>query len=236
MPKGRGAATTDAPQSIGLSGTETMNTIAKVTGGAVYHQSNDIGVDIRKAMDETDVAYTLGFYVEEKALDGKSHDLNVKVGKKPETNGASLRYRKNYLALASKQQPRPTMNELVDDAFDATSIGVMAAAAPDPSKPGVHQVQVRVDMGNLQFEHRADKWVAAFDLGLAMETGTGGAPQVSNKSMSLNLSDDQLKQGFAAGLLVDNSVPSPTKPVRLRVVVQDKSSGLAGSVRIPIVP
>jgi VWFA-related protein len=236
MPKGRNTAAAEAPQSIGLSGTETMNTIAKVTGGAVYHQSNDISVDIRKVMEEADIAYTLGFYVEEKALDGKSHDLNVKLSKKPETNGASLRYRKNYLALASKQQPRPTMNELVDDAFDATSIGVMAAAAPDPSKPGVHQVQVRVDMGNLQFEHRGDKWVAAFDLGLAMETGAGGAPQVSNKSMSLNLSDDQLKQGLAAGLLVDNAVPSPTKPVRLRVVVQDKSSGLAGSVRIPILP
>ena len=234
MPKGRGAAAAPAAPA-GLSGTETVDAIAKATGGNIYHQSNDIGTDVRKVMEENEVNYTLGFYVDAKALDGKSHDLNVRLAKKPATNGAALRYRKNYWALGEKQQPHPAMNELVDDAFDATAIGVMAVTAPDPSKPGVHQVQVRVDMNNLQFEHRADKWVAAFDLGLAVEDGSA-RPAVSNKSMSLNLTDDQLKQGLAAGLLVDNTVPSPAKPVRLRVVVQDRGSGLAGSVRVPVAP
>ena len=235
MPKARGAAVAPA-QSVGLSGTETVDMIAKITGGNTYHQSNDIGTDARKVMEEAQVAYTLGFYVEEKALDGKSHDLNIKLSKKAETNGASLRYRKNYVAFSVKQRPNPAMNDLVDDAFDATAIGVMAVTAPDPSKPDIHQVQVRVDMNNLQFEHRADKWVAAFDLGLAIEGISSGPPQVSTKAMSLNLTDEQLKQGLSAGLLVDNSVPSPPKPVKLRVVVQDKGSGLAGSVRVPMAP
>jgi len=45
------------------------------------------------------VSYALGFYVEEKALDGKLHDVSVKLGTKPELNGASSHYRKRYLAL-----------------------------------------------------------------------------------------------------------------------------------------
>jgi VWFA-related protein len=235
MPKGRGAVAAPS-QSVGLSGTETVDMIAKITGGNTYHQTNDIGADVRKVMEETQVTYMLGFYVEEKALDGKSHDLNIKLAKKTEANGATLRYRKNYLALPSKQQPHPAMNDLVDDPFEATAIGVMAVAVPDSSKPDVDKVQVRVDLNNLQFEHRADKWIAAFDLGLAMEGIASGPPVVSNKSMSLNLTDEQLKQGLNAGLIVDNTVPSPPKPTRLRVVVQDRGSGLAGSVRVPIAP
>ena len=235
MPKGRGGAVAPA-ESVGLSGSETVDAIAKATGGNTYHQTNDIGADVRKVMEDAQVTYTLGFYVDEKNLDGKSHDLNVRLAKKPETSGASVRHGKSYLALATKQESRPSMNQLVDDPLDATAIGLMAAAAPDPSKPGVHMVQVRVDLHNLQFEHRADKWIAAFDLGLALETGGGGAPPVSNKPMTLTLTDDQYKQALAAGLLVDNSIPSPTKPVILRVAVQDKGTGQAGSVRVPLQP
>ena len=51
-----------------------------------------------------------------------------------------------------------------------------------------------------------------------------------------NLTDAQLKQGLTAGLDVDNTVPAPTQPSHLRVVVLDKSSGSAGSVRIPLAP
>jgi VWFA-related protein len=235
---GGGAGSTLA---VGLSGSETMEAIAKATGGVSYHQTNDIGADARKVMDEAEVSYTLGFYVDEKSLDGKSHDLNVKLAKKADTNGATLRYRKNYVALnpksAAAQQERPTMNELAADALDATTIALMAAAAPDPSKPGIHAVQVRVDLSGLQFEHLADKWVAAFDLGMAIEGDAGRAqPQVSNKSMNLALTEDQFKQGLRAGLIVDNTIPSPSKPAILRVVVQDKASGLAGSVRVPVNP
>jgi hypothetical protein len=145
MPKGRGAVVA-APTSVGMSGSETVDVIAKATGGNIYHQTNDIGADVRKVMEEAEVTYALGFYVDEKALDGKSHDLNVKLAKKADTGGASLRYRRNYIAYNSKQQPRPSMNNLVDDPFDATGIGLMAAAGPDPSKPGMHKVQVRVDL------------------------------------------------------------------------------------------
>jgi hypothetical protein len=217
-----------------------VDAIAKTTGGATYHQTNDLGSDVRRVMEDAQVSYGLGFYVEEKALDGKPHDLNVKLAKKPELNGASLRYRKHYLALNPKsaafQQDLAAMKELVDDPFDSTAVSLMAGAAPDPSKPGVTKVQVRVDLKGLQFERRDGKWAASFDLGMAMENPSGPAPGVSNKPMSLSLNDDQLKQALSAGLIVDNTVPTPAKAVQLRIVVQDKASGPAGSLRLPLNP
>jgi VWFA-related protein len=213
-----------------LSGPESMELIARETGGKSFINTNDIAAPIREAIDSADVCYTLGFYVDSKALDGKKHDLSVKLSKKADTSGVKLLYRRNYLANARRQHPE--MKELIADRLDANRIGVMAAAAPAPNRPGVDAVQVRVDLKDLQFERRADKWFTSFDLALAIESG--GEPKVSVSPSSLSLSDDQLRQGLAGGVTIDNTVPAPDKAATLRIVVQDKASGEAGSVRIPL--
>jgi hypothetical protein len=103
---------------------------------------------LREILDFVDPTYTLGFYVDDKTLDGKVHDLNVKLANKPETKNAKAYYRRTYLAATGQspaiQQLRGTMNELSAEPLDSTSIGVMAVAVPDPSKPGIHVVQVRI--------------------------------------------------------------------------------------------
>ena len=237
MPKGRGKGGGSAgdlsstlASDSGLSGVEAMENIANQTGGKSYINVNDIAGPIREVLDAAEVSYTLGFYVDDKAMDGKKHDLNVKVSKKAETSGAKLLYRKSYLAVAMREHPE--MKELIADKLDANRIGLMAAAAPAPNRPGVDAVQIKVDLKDLRFEKRADKWVTSFDLALALEAG--GEPKVSVSPNNLSLTDDQLKKGLAAGVIIDNAVPAPNKPATLRVVVQDKASGEAGSVRVPL--
>jgi hypothetical protein len=224
-----------------MAGTQGMQYISDNTGGKAYYNTNDLAGALREILDTTEVTYTLGFYVDDKALDNKNHALSVTLAKKPETAKATLHYRKSYLALnpqtLATQQPHPPIGVLAADALDASAIGIMAATAPNPNSPTQHLVQVRVDLADLTLERKADKWTGAFDLGLAMQgSGNKLATDVNVKTINLSLTDDQLKQGYAAGLIVDNTVPSPAQPMRLRVVVQDKTSGAGGSVRIPIAP
>jgi VWFA-related protein len=237
---GKGSVNQVASQSVNtLGGTQGMQLMAEETGGKAFINVNDVSIPLREILDLADTSYTLGFYVDDKALDGKVHDLSVKVAKKPETNGAKVYTRKSYVA-ASVQSPtaqRANMTELSAEQLDSTLIGVMAATAPDPSKPGIHVVQVRVSGSDLQFERRGDKWTASFDLGLSIETGPRAGSNVSVKTINLpEFTEDQLKQVLTAGLDINNTVPTPPQPAKLRVVVQDKVSGAAGSVRIPIGP
>ena len=51
-----------------------MESIAHDTGGKSFININDIAGPIREAMDSAEVCYTLGFYVDNKGLDGKKHD------------------------------------------------------------------------------------------------------------------------------------------------------------------
>jgi VWFA-related protein len=258
--KGGGKAASDIPDNSGggqflgttlsqgndtgandMAGTQGMQYISDNTGGKAYYNTNDLAGALREILDTTEVTYTLGFYVDDKALDNKNHALSVTLAKKPETAKATLHYRKSYLALnpqtLATQQPHPQIGVLAADALDASAIGIMAATAPNPNSPTQHLVQVRVDLADLTLERKADKWTGAFDLGLAMQgSGNKLITDVNVKTINLSLTDDQLKQGYAAGLIVDNTVPSPAQPMRLRVVVQDKTSGAGGSVRIPIAP
>ncbi|HEY4363381.1 MAG TPA: VWA domain-containing protein [Bryobacteraceae bacterium] len=234
--KGANAASSSSTTALGQSGTETVDSIAKATGGTAYHNTNDLAGDVRKVLAESEVSYTLGFYVEDKALDGKSHDLTVKLVNKPETKGATPRYKKSYMATPPQAalKQRPGLSDLIRDAFDATEVGVMAATAPDPNKPGMNLVQVRVTLGDVQFEHRADKWVGAIELGMAIEDMNGKATNAVTVPTPLNFSDEQLKKGLVSGMIIDSSAPAPAQPGRLRIVILDKTSGAAGSVRIPI--
>ncbi len=222
-----------------LAGTQGMQVISDATGGKAYYNTNDLSGALREILDTTEVTYTLGFYVDDKSLDNKSHDLSVKLAKKPETAKATLHYRKSYEALKpqtlAQQEPHPAIGVLAADALDASAIEIMAATAPNPNNPGNNAVQVRVDLADLTMERKGDKWTGAFDLGLAMQgSGPKLTTNVNVKTINLSLTDDQLKQGLSAGLIVDNTVPTPAQPMRLRVVVQDKTSGAGGSVRIPI--
>ncbi len=237
---GRAGRTSDNTPDT-LAGTQGMQQISEDTGGTAYYNTNDLAGALREILDTTEITYTLGFYVDEKALDNKKHDLTVKLAKNLPTGKASLRYRKSYMALndqtLAKQQPHTPIATLSGDALDASAIGIVAATAPKPNQAGIHDVQVKVDLADLTLEHKADKWMGSFDLGLQLQEANGQpSTDVSVKTLNLSLTDDQLKQALAGGLLVSNTVPSPAKPMVLRVVVQDKVSGAAGSVRLPIAP
>lgn len=216
-----------------LSDISTMENIANATGGTAFYGINEITTPVRQVMTEAEFSYRLGYYPDNKMFDGKSHSLDVKLAKKPETAGATLRYRKRY--LASKQDPRlntPPVGELAVDPLNATAITLAGYAEPDPARPGVQKVHVMVDLRDLRMEHMGDHWKGAFDLGLYLldRAGARGGAQVIN----LNLTDAQVNKALASGMVVDSAIDTRNQSAELRAVVRDKISGAAGSVRIPV--
>lgn len=215
-----------------LSDISTMENIANATGGTAIYGINEISTAVRQVMAEAEFSYRLGYYPDNKMFDGKSHSLDVKLAKSSATAGATLRYRKRY--LASKQDPRldtPPVGQLAVDPLDATAITLAGYAEPDTARPGVQKVHVMVNLGDLRMEHLGDHWKGAFELGLYFldSAGAKGSAQVIN----LNLTDDQVKKAIASGMVVDSAIDTKNQATELRAVVRDKTSGAAGSVRIP---
>jgi VWFA-related protein len=213
-----------------ISDNSTMENFAHATGGLAFYNLNDVTSKVRDVMADSDLTYTLGYYPDDKMLDGKSHDFGVKV----KAAGATLRFRKQY--IASKEDPRlhtPPIPELATDPLEATAVGLVAVAQPDPGHPGTQRVDVSVNLNDLTLNHEGDHWTAAFEMGLSINgsMGSSGGMRVFN----LKLTDDQLHQAQkSGGVIVNDTIDTGNQQVYLRAIVRDKTSGAAGSVRVPL--
>jgi hypothetical protein len=194
--------------------------VAESTGGLGFFDTNDLRGSIEKAIEDTAVTYTLGFYPSETALDGTMHPLKVKVARK----GVEVRYRDGYYALAAERDP-PTLEELRMDPLDATAIGLTAVARTTTGKPEQPAIEVGVTLRDLRLDHEADRWRGSFDLELYLE----GQRKTSLRTITLDLSEEEFKSAYTI------STPLPSGAAgQLRIVVRDRTTGAAGSLRMPV--
>jgi hypothetical protein len=222
------------PYNYGLAvpGIDTMNLMAKGTGGFAAYAITDITGAIRNAVNDSEVTYMLGFYPAEK-LDGRFHSLNVKVARKD----IEVRYRKGYLASETKppneKQRQVSLNETFSNTLEATGIGIVAKAEPVSEGSGMYNVSVNVNVSDLHFERENDRWVAL--ISLATQFPAKDPPNGTLEEIKITLTEARLKETLSKGFDMRRPVPIGWKVAGdLRVVVQDRVTGAAGSVKLRI--
>jgi VWFA-related protein len=225
--------TASTAAATSLTGNQTFKKFAEATGGKAFVNSNDIGPALREVVDSGTFTYTLGFTPDEKTMDDKPHKLEVKLVKKPATDKTRLTFRKEYLAWGPKSgpnvHPRPSAGDLLADPLDATAIGLVGVANLDPSKPGYHQLDIRVSASDLDFQRRADKWVGAFDMVVSVEGQAGASAQTFNVSWT----DAEYQEAFRNGFIAGSPVQTDGGKGIFLVIIQDKGKGTVGSIRVP---
>jgi hypothetical protein len=187
---------------------------------------------MKTVMEDDDVLYTLGFYPSEQKLDGSYHSLSIKVARK----GVNVHHRQGYLAADTKVytsgQRRDTLIEAVQNPLDSTELGLRASMTPIPGKPGVHYLAVTLNINELHLEHLKDRWIGLIDFGthfsLALDfKGT-------YEGIVISLTEDRLRETLRDGFVMRRQIDSNGQSGELRVVIQDRSTGSIGSIRVPI--
>jgi len=207
-----------------------MNTLAGLTGGRAFYNTNGIEDSIQKATEDAEVTFTLGFSPSDDSFDDKFHKLTVKVDRK----GVDVRFRKGYYAF--RQQPKGEENteeaakQLLRSPLDATAVGIVASAKPDPKQPGHIEARVIVDIRTLQLERHDGLSAGAVDIALFVE----GTKSVRTLTRKFEIPDNQLAAALESGLDVTDSLDAGPQAGDLRVVVQDHATGAAGSVRLSL--
>jgi VWFA-related protein len=211
-----------------IAGLDTMNMLAGLTGGRAFYADNGIDALIREAVEDSELIYTLGFYPSEESQDGDWHKLKVTVAR----HGVGVRYRENY--LAAKNAPgavqRATLDQLLRDPLDGAEIGLLAETARDQTRPDSYAVRISIDLHDVRLERQNSKWVGAVDLSFYLE-GDKSAQTVTRK---IEIPDSELAAALEKGTSVEASVRLDKPREDLRVVAQDKATGAAGSLRIPL--
>ena len=88
-----------------------MQDLAARTGGKAFYNTNDISGAVAKAVADSQVTYTVGYYPADEHFDGKFHNVDVKVGR----SGVKLRYRKGYFDLPVPPQDDATRKKQLSE-------------------------------------------------------------------------------------------------------------------------
>jgi len=202
--------------------------LAGMTGGLVFADDNGLEKLIQAAAEDGEFTCTLGFYPVQEDRDGIRHSLKVSVSKP----GIDLRYRQNYLASAAAPtaNDRPALQQLLTDAADSLQMGLTAAASPDDANPGSWQVKVNINVHDLQLTHEDAKYAGGIDVSFHVE----GAGKVVTKTLKVAIPEDQFAAFLEKGIDTSQTVEAAGSSRAVRVVVQDRNTGAAGSLTVPL--
>jgi VWFA-related protein len=213
---------------------DTMILLADRTGGKAFYNTNDIEGAVRRALDDGQLTYSLGFYPTHGKWDGKFHQLKVQVKEK----GLTLRYRKGYFAKTEPADGSPESKTVLDDAalspVEWTNLDVQVALGTfEPSSRNL-PVQVGLDTHELGFAQQEGRWKTKVYV-VFVQLGKG------NKSLGremetfdLNLKPETYDRLMQSGTKFSGNLTLSPEIESLRVVAEDASSNTIGTLTIPI--
>jgi VWFA-related protein len=216
-------------------GHDTMLELAARTGGRAFINTNDLKGAVRKAMEDAEVTYTLGFYPSAEILDGKFHELKVKVDRK----GVEVRYRKGYYATEEKpptdKEKAAILRDVIAGPLESTALPLAARIDQvDQPRAGLYRVTTVVDPRNLKLEHSTDRWSGNIDIGFVQldkdEHNLGGV----SDNITLKLMEDTYQRVLREGVVIRRTLEPKPGVTHIRVVVMDDASGTVGSIRMPV--
>ncbi len=214
---------------------DTMNILADRTGGRAFYNTNDIQGAIRRAIEDSQVTYVLGYYPAHGTWDGKFRELKVQV-KRP---GLHVRHRRGYFALPDvqvdqKQRDR-ILREAANSPLDDTGVGLnVRADVVDVPGARTLKTNIQIDSRDVSLQRENDRWNGALDV-LLIQRGADGKDVASElKTFTMHLTASTHEEIMKKGLTLTRNLPIQPGAAQLRIVVRDTETGSIGSLTIPL--
>jgi VWFA-related protein len=161
----------DVRRGAQLSSNEALFLVANPTGGEVFHNSNDLGDDLRRMLRAQEVVYVLSFNARSSAP-GTFHDLRVRLVDGP--RGARVFHRAGYYELGSENAAERSLTnaEIVLNDIPQSEVHIDALAAAFPTSGARSQVPVVLEINGADLLQQlpansptatADIYIYAFD-------------------------------------------------------------------------
>jgi hypothetical protein len=198
----------------------------------VFLDARDLTFAVETAEEDSLTPYVLGYYATADMLDGKYHQITVKIhGKAPDKQPLEVHYRPGYLATkVAVPATAPTLEELYDGRVNSARIGLVGQATPDPQHPGWYEVRVTVDLHDIRLDRKDGHFIGAFDVSVVKPSAKGSG---MTGTAAVNLAEEQLAKALENGFPVRVAGAEPESG-EIRVVVRDRATGTAGSLRVPV--
>jgi VWFA-related protein len=232
----------------------TMKELASQTGGQAFVNTNNLTRAMRAAADDSQASYELGFYPHDVRWNGKYHDLKVKVTRP----GVHLRYRQGYFAARTREtvktakttdQVDTQFNQAIYSPVDSPGLGLRVTL-----EKVTHKTDTRRVLGTDKVvPYHKDRALLAINVDahdITLPGGSGGSVQLAmvlaqsgpdgkvldaaRYDMKMRVETGGVQRFLGQGLRMEKWVDLVQGATSLELVVRDPSSGVLGSVRIPV--
>jgi VWFA-related protein len=213
----------------------TMDELADHTGGRAFYNSNDLAGVIRRALDDSQADYTLGFYPHQIRWNGDYHELKVKVTRP----GIHLRYRKGYYAALDTPkddgQTTALLKGTLYSPLDSTGLGLTVTIEKifkDPPKKVV--LRIAMDAHNITFQDKNGDKTVELEMLFAQAGADGKVLNAFRQTVNMRIAGRGMDVVLSRGLTMGKWVGLVDGATTLDLVVRDVASGNTGSLRIPL--
>ncbi len=238
-PRGPGAISSPPTATL-----QTMDVIANRTGGRAFYNTNDLKGAVRRAIDDSRVTYTIGYYPTHGTWDGRFREIKLEL---KHAHG-EMRYRKGYFAFPGGTPDINAQKKVLADVsstpLDDTEFGLTLRADPVPTAAGAAAstasttrklaTRLRFEATQMHFEQKEGRYLDKVDVQF-LQLGANGKPvKTDGQTVDLNLLPESYKKVMTGGIILNSALDIHADCTSLRVVARDQGSGVIGSLNVPM--
>jgi VWFA-related protein len=226
--------------SIGLepSGSDSatfldMQVLAKRTGGRAFFNDNNLRAALRRAADDSRLAYVLGYYPTHGKWNGKFHEIKIRVNRP----GVQLCHRQGY--FAQPEEPATTwyrqsvLNAAIWSPLSATRLGLTVRAKV--TRTDLLDLELLLDPHDIAFQTQNDLWEGELDVKLVQLGPDDRLLRSFSHVASLRLTRPEYEHAIQRKtLILQERLEKASGAVLLRVMARDVRSSALGSVSVPL--
>ncbi len=223
---------------------ESMQALARDTGGQVFADTNDIGSAVAEAMKAGADYYTIGYVPHFRKNDESFHRLKVKV-----TNGDHADYRNGYYADTAAVDPHPEHAVMAAAILDngppvsALRFQVRVRRLTEPESRAARlggdsawEIDYAVPVGQVDFETRAGGLRRARLEFVAVAYGANGKNlKFADERAEVRLPAADYQRLENAAMPIRQTIAVPPSALQMRVVVHDLQDGKIGATQVPLI-
>jgi VWFA-related protein len=223
----RGSPTSSAAGPTVPVGINAMQTLADETGGRAFVNTNDLTGAIRTAIEDGAVTYTLGFYVDSDSLDGKFHELKVRV-RRP---GLEVRTEQGYFALKD-MAGNGTASQFTVPMISPLESSAIHMLARLQRVGGRLSISGSLDLRDLHLEQTDDVSKGVVQIYVVQQDATGKTLDRQRQHLQLQLTGKQYEAYLKTGIFFRTDLLPKDGLKTLRFLVADGAN--VGSLIVPV--
>lgn len=218
------------PTHVNAAALDTGHIVAEQTGALVYKNTNDLAGAMKRAIDDANVTYVLGYYPSNDQWDARFRRIQVKVLRRD----AIVRHRSGYYAhppLAVDPDHRKTgLAEAIAYPIEATGVGLAVRA--DRRENNQVVLTLTVDPQGINLQEKQGRLAGALDIAIAQRMSDNALARNLETTLPLDFTPDVREALQRDGLTLTRTLELQANTRQIVVAVRDVTTGAIGTVII----